>query len=69
MANLKMCLQFQQMQVCLGKERKILQENNFACPRWIIFVASQSVLMLAIDNDSLAATADFPPVPATKAML
>lgn len=66
MENLKMCLQFQQMQVRLEKERKIFQENS---PRWIIFVASQSILVLATDKESLATTADFPLVPATQATL
>lgn len=63
-----MCLQYQQMQVRLEKERKIFQ-NSSASPRWIIFVASQSILVLATDKESLATTADFPPVPATQAML
>lgn len=64
-----MCLQYQQMQVRLEKERKIFQENSSASPRWIIFVASQSILVLATDKESLATTADFPPVPAIQAML
>lgn len=69
MENLKMCLQFQQMQVHLEKERKIFQENSSASPRWIVFVSSRSILVSATDKESLATTADFPPVPATQAML
>ena len=69
MENLKMCLQFQQMQVLLEKERKIFQENSSSSPRWIILVASQSILVLTTDKESLATTADFPPVPAAQAML
>jgi len=69
MENLKTCLKFQQMQARLEKERKIFQENSSASPSWIIFVASQSILVLAPDKESLATTADFPPVSATQAML
>lgn len=64
-----MCLQFQQMRVRLQQEWKIFQENSFASPRWIVFVASQSIRVLATDKESLATTADFPPVHATQAML
>lgn len=39
MENLKMCLQFQQMQVCMESGRKIFQEDSSATRGWIIFVA------------------------------